>query len=106
MEILPQIPDKSLHRRRRHWAQGTQGPNGPWAGDPGSQWTLGQGQGPNGPWARDPGSQWTLGLGQGPNGPWAWARVPMDPGPGPGSLARSLAVVVAVASLIPPNNLN
>ena len=61
---------------------GTKGPNGPWA------------------WARvpmdlgpGPGSQWTLGLGHGPNGPWAWD---------PGSLAPSLAVVVAVASLIPP----
>ena len=42
---------------------GTQGPNGPWAWDPGSQWTMGQGpRVPNGPVAveaRDPG----------PNGP-------------------------------------
>ena len=81
-------------------ATGPKGPRVPMDPGPGTQ-------GPNGPWA------WA----RGPNGPWAWARVPMDPGPGaqgpngpwagdPGSLAPSLAVVVAVAPLIPPNSLN
>ena len=65
---------------------GTQGPNGPWAWarvpmDPGPGT-----QGPNGPWARDPGSP----MDPSPSRPGT--RGPMDP--------PSLAVVVAVASLI------